>query len=168
MTIYRVLQILNLLGLPTIIGLLIKFRQDQIHERAAAKRDHEAELKNMRDGLQAILQLQLEAFYEHYKRQRYAPLHVKHKFEVCYSKYHNLGANGVMDDVHDEFMDLPTEPPAPSPVPFRYGDESIPAPLVPGASSAEPVYPINYGPTPDTIPLNRPPYKKDNANGGMI
>lgn len=112
MTIYRVLQILNLFGLPTIIGLIIKLQQDAIRDKLEAKKDREHEMQNLREGLQAVLQLQLESFYEKYKRLEYAPLHVKQKFEVAYQKYHKIGANGVMDDVHDEFMALPTEPPA--------------------------------------------------------
>ena len=111
MTLTSVLQVLNLCGLPTIIALTIKFRQDQIRERVEAKKDRDAEIKNMREGLQAILLLQLEALYEKHKKIGFAPLHVKQKFESVYQRYHNLGANGVIDDIHDEFMDLPTEPP---------------------------------------------------------
>ena len=27
-----------------------------------------------------------------------------------YKQYHNLGANGVMDDIRAKFLELPTEP----------------------------------------------------------
>ena len=37
----------------------------------------------------------------------YAPLHVKENFENGYKQYHTLGANGLMDKLRDEFMELP-------------------------------------------------------------
>ena len=37
----------------------------------------------------------------------YAPLYAKENFENCYKQYHELGANGVMDKLRDEFLGLP-------------------------------------------------------------
>ena len=45
--------------------------------------------------------------YYKYMEKGYAPLHVKENFENCYKQYHTLGANGFMDKLRDEFMELP-------------------------------------------------------------
>ena len=42
----------------------------------------------------------------------YAEIHldaVEDNFENMYKQYHNLGVNGVMDDLYDKFMNLPLE-----------------------------------------------------------
>ena len=39
----------------------------------------------------------------------YAPLHVKENFENCYKQYHILGANGFMDKLREEFLELPIQ-----------------------------------------------------------
>lgn len=47
--------------------------------------------------------------YNHYKDKGYAPIYARDNFENCYKRYHMLGANGVMDDIHDKFMELPID-----------------------------------------------------------
>lgn len=61
-------------------------------------------------GVQALLRAQLIADYDKYSDMGYAPIHARDNFENCYQKYHNLGKNGVMDDIHNKFLQLPTEP----------------------------------------------------------
>lgn len=48
--------------------------------------------------------------YNHYKEKGYAPIYARDNFENCWRQYHDLGANGVMDDIHAKFMSLPTMP----------------------------------------------------------
>ena len=38
-----------------------------------------------------------------------APIYARENFENMYQRYHNLGANGVMDDYYKKFMEIPTE-----------------------------------------------------------
>lgn len=60
-------------------------------------------------GVQAILRHELYALYtEYYCRKKYAPVYVKEDFENMYKWYHTLGANGVMDGIHEQFQKLPT------------------------------------------------------------
>ena len=60
-------------------------------------------------GVQALLRDRLYDKYEHYSEQGYAPIHARENFENMWTQYHNLGKNGVMDDIHDKFKLLPTE-----------------------------------------------------------
>lgn len=59
-------------------------------------------------GLQALLRSQMINDYNHYKDKGFAPIYAKDNFENVWKQYHNLGVNGVMDSIHEEFMTLPT------------------------------------------------------------
>lgn len=66
----------------------------------------------LRRGVQALLRHELyEIYYEYAQNRKYAPVSVKEDFENMYAQYHSLGANGVMDGIHEEFKMLPTAPP---------------------------------------------------------
>ena len=62
----------------------------------------------VREGVQALLRAQMLDDYNHYMEKGYAPIYARENFENCYSRYHELGANGVMEDIHNKFMALPT------------------------------------------------------------
>lgn len=61
-------------------------------------------------GVQALLRDRLYDKYEAYERLGYAPIRARENFENMWTQYHNLGKNGVMDDIRLKFMELPTEP----------------------------------------------------------
>lgn len=68
--------------------------------------------KALRHGVQALLRHELYDLYGKYVQElKYAPVSVKEDFENMYAQYHTLGANGVMDGIHEEFKRLPTTPP---------------------------------------------------------
>lgn len=60
-------------------------------------------------GVQALLRDRLISEYNKYHDKGYAPIYARENFENMWTQYHNLGKNGVMDDVHEKFMELPTE-----------------------------------------------------------
>ncbi len=62
-------------------------------------------------GMQAMLRAQMISDYNKWNEREYAPIYARENFENCWEQYHNLGANGVMDDIHRKFLALPTEPP---------------------------------------------------------
>ena len=57
--------------------------------------------------MQALLRAEMINEYYKYMEKGYAPLYAKENFENCYKQYHELGANGVMDKLRDEFLGLP-------------------------------------------------------------
>ena len=63
----------------------------------------------VKEGVQALLRAQMIADYNHYLEKGFAPIYARDNFENCYTRYHELGANGVMNDIHSKFMALPTE-----------------------------------------------------------
>lgn len=75
----------------------------------ARVKKNQAEYKALRLGMQALLRDRLYDKYEHYSELGYAPIRARENFENMWNQYHNLGENGVMDDIHVKFMELPTE-----------------------------------------------------------
>ena len=90
-------QLATILGVPAIIAGVFRFLTLQI--------------KGVRLGVQALLRAQMIDDYNNYMDKGYAPIYARENFENVWKQYHNLGANGVMDDLHDKFLQLPTEPP---------------------------------------------------------
>ena len=60
-------------------------------------------------GVQALLRDRLIGMYDKYREKGYAPIYARENFENMWKQYHNLGVNGVMNDLHSKFMELPTE-----------------------------------------------------------
>lgn len=91
---------ITLLTSSGVIGIFTKFLLNRL--KASEQKQHALEL-----GVQALLRDRLIYQYEKYKAKGYAPIYVRENFENLYSQYHQLGANGVMDSIHEEFRNLP-------------------------------------------------------------
>ena len=83
-----------------ILGIFTQFLLTRV--KASEQKQNALEL-----GVQALLRDRLIYQYEKYKAKGYAPIYVKENFENLYEQYHRLGANGVMDSIHEEFKNLP-------------------------------------------------------------
>lgn len=101
MTVY---QWLCLFSVPALILMIVKYMLNQIKQN---RKDTEA----VKLGLQALLRSQMISDYNKYSEKGFAPVYARDNFENCWNQYHSLGANGVMDDLHEKFLDLPTEAP---------------------------------------------------------
>lgn len=97
------IEVLKLFGIPTLLFgtaftfLMAKFKKYNTEQAA------------LRAGVQAMLRSQMIDMYNQYKDEKKVPIYVKDNFENVWQSYHNLGANGVMNGIHDEFMDFETE-----------------------------------------------------------
>ena len=87
------------LGIPTSLVGLLRAKVASLHKDNVA----------IREGLQALLRAQMINDYNHYQEKGFAPIYARENFQNCWERYHALGANGVMDDIHDKFMDLPVQ-----------------------------------------------------------
>ena len=94
MTIY---QWLCLFSVPAILAAVFKILFTQI--------------KAIKLGLQALLRAQLITEWNKWSEKGYAPIYARENFENCWVQYHALGVNGVMDNIHTRFFELPIEPP---------------------------------------------------------
>ena len=88
-------QWLCLFSIPALLAAVVKYLLVQI--------------KAIKLGLQALLRAQLIDDYNKWSEREYAPIYARENFENCWQQYHNLGANGVMDNIHAKFLELPTE-----------------------------------------------------------
>lgn len=96
-------QWLCLFSVPALLGAFYKMVHSQFKKQAQ-------ENLAMKKGLQALLRAQLVSEWNRWSERGYAPIYARQNFENCWMQYHNLGANGVMDDIHARFFELPTEP----------------------------------------------------------
>lgn len=97
-----VVQVLTLIGTPSIIAAFILYVVKRLHDSAKRIRALEA-------GVQALLRAEMIDSFNHYTDKGFAPLYARENFENLWTQYHALGANGVINDIHEKFMDLPTQ-----------------------------------------------------------
>ena len=93
MTLYQILALIGIEGIFSAIVLWV-WRQ----------------VTGVKRGVQALLRAQMIDDYNKWMERGYAPIYARQNFENCWKNYHALGVNGVMDDLHDKFLELPTEP----------------------------------------------------------
>ena len=99
MTVYQILSLVFGSGcLITLIEIFYK-----------KIKNNEKRTEALKLGVQALLRDRLYAYYNKYSELGYAPIYARENFENIYKQYHNLGNNGVMDDIYRKFMELPTE-----------------------------------------------------------
>lgn len=100
-------QILCLFGVPTlvatVVGIIVKIIFSHVKKQST-------DMESMKLGLQALLRSQMIHDWNKYNELGYAPIYARENFENCWLQYHSLGANGVMDNIHEKFLRLPIEP----------------------------------------------------------
>ncbi len=97
-------QILCLVGIPSLCTSLTAFLIAKVKKTQS---DTEA----VKLGIQALLRSQMISDFNKWSEKGYAPIYARENFENVWKQYHNLGVNGVMDDLHEKFLDLPTKAP---------------------------------------------------------
>ena len=88
---------LTLFGVPAIILAILSFVFNFLNKRIRA----------IKFGVQAILRDRLYQLFRFCKQRGFANEYERENFENMYKQYHNLGANGVMDDIRVKFLALP-------------------------------------------------------------
>ena len=99
MYLYQILSLLFGSGLLVTI-LTAVWRKIKLNEKKP---------ESVQLGVQALLRDRLYSTYMHYQEKGYAPIYARENFENMYKQYHDIGTNGVMDDIYRKFMDLPLE-----------------------------------------------------------
>lgn len=69
------------------------------------------QIRSVKRGVQALLRDRLLQGYKFYRQQGWADEDDRTNLENVYVQYHNLGANGVMEDLRTKFLALPADPP---------------------------------------------------------
>lgn len=98
MSVYQILCLCGVSSLGSaVMGALITKVVSYKKENVALKK-----------GLQALLRAQMVSDYNKWIAKGYAPIYARDNFENCWEQYEALGENGVMTDIHNKFMALPT------------------------------------------------------------
>ena len=67
------------------------------------------EQESIKQGLQALLRSEIIREYERWTEKDYCPVYARDNIQNLYKQYHGLGQNGVIDDLMERIMELPTE-----------------------------------------------------------
>ena len=113
-----VLKIASLVGIPSIISgifaliisRMLKKRDAKQEQIVAQNEAMERQNKAIMLGVQAFLRDRLLQGYKHYIAKGWADYDDRENMENIYTQYHALGANGIMDDMRNQFRNLPTQP----------------------------------------------------------
>ena len=93
--------ILSVLSASGILGIGTRTIISRLHHQ-------EKQQKALELGVQALLRDRMLHNYNKYIEGGYAPIYAKENFENMYQQYRSLGGNGVMTQLHAEFMELPS------------------------------------------------------------
>lgn len=94
----------------SILGLIgWGYRKLKKRQEEQEKKNEEQERKNkaIENGVQALLRNELIKNYREYKLKGEITLLDKENMEHMFAEYFNLGGNGMMTDVHKEFLEIP-------------------------------------------------------------
>lgn len=114
-----VLKVASLVGIPSIISgifamiisRMLKKRDVKQAEIIAQNETMEKQNKAIMLGVQAFLRDRLLQGYKHYLAKGWADYDDRENMENIYTQYHALGANGIMDDLRNQFRNLPSQKP---------------------------------------------------------
>ena len=113
-----VLKIASLVGVPAmisgifalIVSRMLKKRDAKQEQIVAQNEAMERQNKAIMLGVQAFLRDRLLQGYKHYIAKGWADYDDRENMENIYTQYHALGANGIMDDMRNQFRNLPSQP----------------------------------------------------------
>ena len=91
----------------TIFSFLFKKVMTRQEEEKKKREEEEKKRKALENGVQALLRNELIKNFREYKLKGEATLLDKENMEHMFREYFNLGGNGMMEEVHDEFLAIP-------------------------------------------------------------
>lgn len=95
-------QIVSLLFGSGILASCFKYFYSRLKE-------NDRKTESVQLGVQALLRSKMIDEYNKWSERGYAPIYARENFQNMYNQYHNLGMNGVMDDLLEKFKKLPTQ-----------------------------------------------------------
>lgn len=69
-------------------------------------RNSQKQFESLKHGLQALLRDRMITLYNEAKKTGHVSLEDKSNFDNLYNNYHALGLNGVMDQIHEEYINM--------------------------------------------------------------
>ena len=91
----------------TIFSFLFKMILKKQEEEKKRREEEEKKRKALENGVQALLRNELIKNFREYKLKGEATLLDKENMGHMFEEYFNLGGNGMMEEVHEEFLAIP-------------------------------------------------------------
>lgn len=104
----KIYDVLMLCGTPALIASLVAYIVTRIKNKHDNRVSHN---ESLAAGMQVMLRIQLTSLAEKYLAKGYCTVEERELFTAVYNAYHNLGKNGVMDDLLKKVMSLPLQTP---------------------------------------------------------
>lgn len=90
-----------------IFSFLFKKIMKRQKEEKEKREEQEKKNKAIENGVQALLRNELIKNFREYKIKGEATLLDKENMEHMFTEYFNLGGNGMIQEVHEEFLAIP-------------------------------------------------------------
>ncbi len=90
-----------------LIGLGYKKIKKKQEEQEKMQEEQERKNQAIENGVQALLRNELIKNFREYKIKGEITLLDKENMEHMFTEYFNLGGNGMMQEVHEEFINIP-------------------------------------------------------------
>ena len=94
--------------LEWVFGLLIAGLTWAIKKLSTRLRKEQAENQALRDGMKSLLMRQIQIDCEAAIADGFCPVETKTAIEGMYQAYHALGGNGIITNLRDDMLGLPT------------------------------------------------------------
>lgn len=91
-----------------LFGLIIAALTAYCRHLSKTVKSEREKQKALRDGMRSLLRRQIIVDCEQAIRQGYCPTATKDTIEDMYLSYHALGGNGVVTNLKNQMLDLPT------------------------------------------------------------
>ncbi len=91
--------------IPLAVGYMAAWIRDKLKEQKQSQEEYAA----IKAGVQALLRDRMIALHSHYEEKGWAPIYARENFIDMYVSYKNLNGNGVIEDIYQQFLTLPTE-----------------------------------------------------------
>ena len=91
----------------SILTLVVGYAGWKIKKYCSVKQKFEEENKHLREMQMYVTQLMLIRECNHYVEKGFAPYYAVSSIKNIYQNYHNLGGNGGIEELYNEFLKLP-------------------------------------------------------------
>ena len=95
--------------LQVVFGVILAILSFGVRKIADSLKNEIADQKSIKLGIQAILRDRLIQSYNVHTALGYCEIHDRDNISNMYKQYHTLGANGVVDRLIIELLDLPVK-----------------------------------------------------------
>lgn len=105
---WSVLEIITVIGVPAFLSFVFQWIFVKKMTKAEAKKEKKKDNAcAIEAGVTSLLRDRLRRNYLVFKGKGHIDMADKENYHALYVSYHNLGGNGMVDEMYEQIMDLP-------------------------------------------------------------